>query len=478
MRFNLKKALGADKRANSVNLAGGLAHAETPKLELASILLTTTLKDEFYRKADATAKRLQELAGQIADRKFVAKAAIYARKEAGMRSGSHLVAAELAKLVKGEAWMSRFLQAVVKRPDDVLEILACFRAQYGKVIPNSLKRGLGRALATFDAYQLAKYRKSAAEWSLVDAVNLLHPPHTEALAQLVKGTLPAADTWETRLTQTGSQSADEAEKEALKAEAWTNLVKERKLGYFALLRNLRNILQTAPYLVSDLAEMLVNETAIRKSLVLPFRFLTALEALQSAGLQDAGKLMTALSRAVDLSLRNVPRFAGKTLVVVDTSGSMSGRPIKIASLFAATLLKSNDADLMQFSDKANYLSMNAADSTLTLAQAIEQKAMGGGTNFHSIFATAKRAYDRVIILSDMQGWIGHYTPKVAYDAWKQRTKANPKVYSFDLAGYGSLQFPESQVYCLAGFSDQTMDTLQRLESDPRALLRMIEAVEL
>jgi 60 kDa SS-A/Ro ribonucleoprotein len=212
--------------------------------------------------------------------------------------------------------------------------------------------------------------------------------------------------------------------------------------------------------------------------VLPFRFLTALEALQSAGLQDAGKLMTALSRAVDLSLRNVPRFAGKTLVVVDTSGSMSGRPIKIASLFAATLLKSNDADLMQFSDKANYLSMNAADSTLTLAQAIEQKAMGGGTNFHSIFATAKRAYDRVIILSDMQGWIGHYTPKVAYDAWKQRTKANPKVYSFDLAGYGSLQFPESQVYCLAGFSDQTMDTLQRLESDPRALLRMIEAVEL
>jgi hypothetical protein len=39
------------------------------------------------------------------------------------------------------------------------------------------------------------------------------------------------------------------EKEAFKKEVWTQLIKERKIGYFALLRNLRNILEQAPDLV-------------------------------------------------------------------------------------------------------------------------------------------------------------------------------------------------------------------------------------
>jgi hypothetical protein len=52
------------------------------------------------------------------------------------------------------------------------------------------------------------------------------------------------------------------------------------------------------------------------------------------------------------------------------------------------------------------------------------------------------------------------------------------VFSFDLSGYGSLQFPERQVCCLAGFSDKTLETLKLLDADPGALIRVIEAVEL
>lgn len=37
------------------------------------------------------------------------------------------------------------------------------------------------------------------------------------------------------------------------------------------------------------------------------------------------------------------------------------------------------------------------------------------------------------------------------------------------SGYGTLQFPERQVYCLAGFSDKTLDTLKQLDADPFAL---------
>ena len=91
---------------------------------------------------------------------------------------------------------------------------------------------------------------------------------------------------------------------------------------------------------------------------------------------------------------------------------------------------------------------------------------------------AKKSYDRIIILSDMQGWIGGYTPKAEFDAYKKRTGANPYIYSFDLNAYGSLQFPESKVFALAGFSDKVFDLMSLLETDRNALVREIEKIEL
>jgi hypothetical protein len=179
-----------------------------------------------------------------------------------------------------------------------------------------------------------------------------------------------------------------------------------------------------------------------------------------------------------LALENVPRLDGRTLIALDSSGSMIGRPMKIGSLFAAVLYRTNGADLMLFSDDALMVTFNRDDSTLTLAQRMEDKARFAGTNFHAIFETARKAYDRVIILSDMQGWMGHYAPTKSFEAYVKRTGNRPVIYSFDLAGYGSLQFPEAGVYALAGFSDKTLETLQFLEQDKTALLSQIEAMEL
>ena len=218
MKFNtqLKQKLQRKTR----NLAGGQAFGENQKLELVSILLTSFLEDKFYRSGDATVKRLRALVSQIGDKRFVAKAALYARNEAGMRSVSHLVAADLAHQVKGAEWTKRFFARIARRPDDVLEVLACYLVLHGKPLPNSLKKGLGSALARFDAYQLAKYRRGGAELKLVDAVNLLHPPHSEALGALVSGTLAPAETWETKLTQAGQSAESDGQKQRHKGEAW------------------------------------------------------------------------------------------------------------------------------------------------------------------------------------------------------------------------------------------------------------------
>ena len=170
---------------------------------------------------------------------------------------------------------------------------------------------------------------------------------------------------------------------------------------------------------------------------------------------------------------NSPSNAG-----MDCSGSMIGKPMKVGSLFASVLYKVNDADLMLFSGDARYVPFNADDGTLSLAQRIEEKAEWSGTNFHSVFQRANRAYDRVVILSDMQAWIGNWTPKAAFDRYVQKVGQRPRIYSFDIAGYGTLQFPEREVYALAGFSDKTLETMRFLEEDKNALLKKIESIDL
>ena len=478
MKFNTLFARATKRGRRTRNLAGGEAFSTTPKLELVSAVLTSFLEDKYYESGSTTMKRLRKLIAKVNDDQFVAKTALYARHEAGMRSVSHLIAGELGSRAKGQAWTKRFFDRVVRRPDDVLEILAYSRTVHGKTIPNAMKKGLGSALTRFDGYQLAKYRGGNAGIKLVDAVNLVHPPHNASLRALVSGTLAPAATWETALTQAG-QVSTETEKAQHKAAAWTELVRSRKIGYFALLRNLRNILEQAPELAGDAAEMLADPGLIRRSLVLPFRFRTALDSLQSKSGAKSQCIISALSKAADLSLANVPDFVGRTLIAMDTSGSMIGRPMKIGSLFAAVLYKRNaNADLMLFSGSARYVTFDKNDATLTIASRIEERAEWSGTNFHAIFSAAKRGYDRVIILSDMQAWIGGHTPRAAFDAYVQRSGKRPRVFSFDLAGHGTLQFPEPDVYALAGWSDKTLDTLKFLERDKRVLVREIEGVEL
>lgn len=486
-RFNLKTT----SRTKTVNLAGGEAYIESPKLELVSLVLTSFVKDKFYESADDQLKRLRAILSKISDKTFAAKTAIYARNEFGMRSITHALLAEIAKSVKGEKWTKKAIEYGTRRPDDLLEIVSYYINNYGKPIPNSLKKGVSLALKKFDEYQLAKYKGDNKETKLVDILNLVHPKpgkeNSKLFKRLVEGRLKTADTWETKLTKAG-QSVSEIEDEGEKAEAlakekkgaWKELVKENKLGYFALLRNLRNILEQGDAKTIDLAaKQLVDEKRIHGSLVLPFRFTTALKEL--ASITGSRKLIEALSDALDISLKNVPKLPGKTLVVLDESGSMSGKPIEIGSIFAAVLYKANDADLVMFAEDARFQAFNTKDSTITIAKQLEDSANGGGTNFDASFeliTEKKKKYDRIIILSDMQGWMSSDTPVAAFNQYKKATGTDPFIYSFDLNGHGSLQFPERNVFCIAGFSDKIFDAMKLLEEDRNALIKKIEAVKL
>lgn len=471
-KFNQKS-----EGTKTVNLAGGQAYSQSAELELLSILLTSFANDQFYRSANDTFDQLKKLIERC-DKKFVAQAAIYARTQFGMRSISHVVASELAKHISGETWAKDFYSRIIYRPDDMMEIISYHTANNGK-IPASMKKGLAKAFDKFDRYSLAKYRGEGKGYKLIDIVNLVHPipieKNADAINALVKGDLKSFDTWETELSKTG-QGTTEEEKADLRKDVWVKLIREKKIGYFALLRNLRNIIEQAPEIISEALETLTNEAIIKKSLVLPFRFITAYEEIEKL---TEGKIvrdvLIALNKAVDISVNNVPKFDGETLVVLDESGSMEGKPAVIGSLFSAILVKSNNADFITFSDNARYRNVNPMDSAITIAESI--RFASGGTNFHSIFHTANKKYDRIIILSDMQGWIGYNAPTAEFNRYKALTEANPFIYSFDLQNYGSMQFPEKNVFCLAGFSEKVFDIMRLLEQDKNALIDEIKKIE-
>lgn len=467
-----------EKKQPIKNLAGGRAYRESDKMQLASMLLTSFGDDKFYQTSTETFKTLEELIGKC-DPQFSAKAIVYARREFGMRTITHYAASILAPYISGKPYATDFYRAVVRRPDDITEIISCHLGRNQK-ITNAMKKGFARAIGEFDPYQLAKYRGEGNKIKLVDAVNICHPKETErtdgALAKLIKGELKSFDTWETELSAVGSDI--EAKK-----KVWSRLLAENKLGYFALLRNLRNILTLGDSQLKKTAlDALLNENAIRKSLVLPFRYATAYKEMQTID-RDA---MRAISRACEAACSNVPRFPGRTLVALDVSGSMvSNKVAENAALFTAVLAKSNDCDIITFSDQAQYKIVNPDDSLMTIKDSL--RFATGGTNFTDVFNIARDKYDRVILLSDMQAWkpqrdwwgrMVNISPSAAYNVYKKRFNPRCKVYSVDLAGYGTLQLPEKDVYCLAGFSEKIFDLMGKLEDKPNALIDAIEAYTL
>lgn len=485
-RFNFKSQ--KTKTHKTTNYAGGAAYATSDKYHLVSLALTSFLTNQVYRTSNKQLELIQLLVDEI-DPKFVAQTALFTRNEMGMRSVSHVLAGLLAVKVSGKDWAKHFYNKIVVRPDDMLEIYAAFQAFGGKKLTNAMKKGFAAAFDRFDGYQLAKYRGEKHAIKLVDMVNLVHPTPTlknaKALQDLVAGTLRNIDTWEAKMSAIGQKGLSENGLKREKRKVWTLLIKEGKLGYFALIRNLRNIVVDAPGLVPVICNQLIDPKRIKHSRILPFRLYSAFKALKRSGF-DRADIERSLIRAMYIACENLPNFE-KSLVVVDNSGSMA-QPVagskdlhcnEVGALMGYALAQRSKADIMEFGTKARLIKVKPSTSALSFAESFEQKnRVGHGTNFHSIFdALEQKVYKHIFIFSDMQGWMGGNTPDQAYQRYKKRSGANPIIYSFDLAGYGSLQFPEQKVRTLAGFNPKIFEVLPLFDGSPAALIKRMEQVE-
>lgn len=461
-KFNTKTESTATQ-----NLAGGKAFSMKPEQELVHAVLTTFLEDKYYESGSDRITRIQSLIRQNKPQ-FTANLAVIARKEFNLRSVTHVLLGELSKSMNivstpatPDGLVKDAIVAAAVRPDDVLELAA----YVGKPMPKQVKRGIRNAILKWDRYQLAKYRGEGKDISMVDLFNLTHPKaqhatieQQDAWSDLMNGKLVSFDTWETEISN--------AKNDKERTKIWENLILEDKIGYMALLRNLNNLIKYNVSKKARLAAMakLTNPEEVKKSRQLPFRFITAYE-----NVTGDREFSDAISIAMDHAVANTPELSGKTLIAVDTSGSMSGDPIKKASIFAATLAKANiNADVILYDTTVKELTINSRIPVIDIAQKIQSEAMGGGTETSLTFHYAimkKKLYDRFIIISDNESWAEGYGRSVqsAYAAYKKTTGTDPFIYAVDIQGYGTKDVAGTRVCHMTGWSDRLLDFIGQAE---------------
>ncbi len=259
----------------------------TPEWELYTTVVTTMgTENKFYESGDNRVRRIADLVRKV-DPEFVACLAVYAREEMHLRSVPLLFLVELAQCHRDDSLVSRAVSRVVQRADEITELLMCYQWRMGRnklnKLSSQIRKGLAESFNRFDEYQFAKYNRTDRKVTLRDALSLVHPrpkdeKQAEIFRKIVKGTLETPYTWETELSAAGKlATASKKSKSEAKREVWRQLVRSGRLGYMAMLRNLRNMIycRLDEETVQMVCDRLAAPNEVRKSKQLPFRFLSA-----------------------------------------------------------------------------------------------------------------------------------------------------------------------------------------------------------
>ena len=509
-KFNLRdilrtgtSAVVTDERPSGVTFEGAPGYARDAQGELFLLAVTSFVaEDTFYEAAAERDARLRELVARVAveDGDWVLRLVRWLRTGVHLRSVALVVAAEAvrARLAADIVGGNRaIVGAALDRADEPGEFLAYWAGRYGRAFPKPVKRGVADAASRlYTERSLVKYDGQARGFRFADVLELTHPsprdsgqsalfrhaldrrhdradaipdqlgvlrarqqllsvPVDQRRAVLTQGEqvlTPAAMTWE--------QVAGWLQG-PLDAAAWEALIPS--MGYMALLRNLRNFDEAG---VSDevaalVARRLADQDEVARSRQLPLRFLAAHRTAPSL------RWGWALERALQASLASVPSLPGRTLVLVDRSGSMFSRLSRrsvltradAAAVFGAALaVRASSADLVEFGTDNRAVRIRRGESVLALADRFGNL---GGTNTAGAVRRHYGGHDRVVIVTDEQAWGG----------WRgeEPTKAVPErvpVYTFNLAGYQYGHGPSGVAnrHTFGGLTDQGFAAIPLLEA--------------
>ena len=384
-------------RLNLLNIFGARTHEGAPARNISvelqlrrSVLACLLWEDQFYEDGVEIAGRIAELVPKVAAEK-VAALAIEAREAMKLRHAPLLLVREMARHKTHRALVSETLARVIQRADELAEFVAVYWKDGRAPLSGQVKKGLAAAFPKFDEYQLAKYDRGGPI-KLRDALFLCHAkPRDEKQAEvwkrLVAGALTSPDTWEVAL----SSGAD-------RREAWERLLREQKLGALALLRNLRNMREAGV----DESLVLTSLAEVRTARVLPFRFLAAA--------RYAPQWEEALEQAMLNCVAGTEKLRGKTIVLVDVSGSMTAALSRRsemqrtdAAYGLAVLLREIGEKVAVYSFSDNLVQVPARRG-FALRDAIDASQRHNSTQLGKAVGQLNRdeTCDRLIVITDEQ----------------------------------------------------------------------------
>lgn len=386
-------------KAQTVNSVGTKVNTISAERQLKRLTMASMLwENQFYLDGKSHAELIKDLVAKVAAAN-VAVIAEEARSKFKLRHVPLLLARELARIGKLQA---QTLTNIVQRPDEMSEFLSIYWKDGKSALSNQVKKGLAACFNKFSEYQLAKWNKNSAAVKLRDVMFLTHPrPTSESQAELFKriaaDTLETPDTWETQL----SSGAD-------KCETFTRLMNEKKLGALAFLRNLRNMRDSG--VSSQLIRSYASTVNVDK--VLPFRYVAAARIVPE--FEDM------LESMMFRSLESHEKIPGKTVLLIDVSGSMFGTSISAksdldrfdAAAALAMLCREicEEVEVWSFSNSAVRV---APRRGFALREAISSSQGHGGTrlgvSMRNVDAQSK--YDRVIVFTDEQSYDRPASPK-------------------------------------------------------------------
>lgn len=461
------------KTEKAASYEGGEVFEKNPVEDWINFLFSSYLENQFYESADKQMNRYTELTQKVGEKlgwEFVAKASFFSRNVLGMRSISELTAAILNhyQFDNKRAYFRNFL----KRPDDVSEVFAAID-MLGDKRSHALVRGAGDYLSSLKDYQMGKYKMKGKEYNMYDLINITHA-HSATVDKYKTGTLETPDTWETAIS--GSKSDEE------KSQNWQRLVEENKLGYLALIRNLRNIVNSSPdayWIEKYLVPQIENEAAIKKSLVFPYQIYCS---WKNYGIRNIS-IDAALDRAFRIACGNMPKMDGRTVIVLDVSGSMEDKLSSNSSLtlkevgavYAAAMFVNCNADFIKFGDEAKKLKLNKLDSIFNLVEKMyANDNCGYGTDIVPAFCLMNEKYDRIFLVSDMQimsnndsEWYWRRQNGIeTYNGYCKAYKCYPHMYSFDLSNYSTqVENPNNpRIHLLTALNDTLFKMLPYIEN--------------
>ena len=498
----------------------GAGFERDAKSELFLLGVSSFNEDMYYESASLQMTRVKELVSKVLESDdgvaWLAGFTKWLRADANIRSMSIAIALVTAKtmLDQGITGSRSIVSNVLQRADEPAEAIGYWYTNYGRKLPQPVKRGIADAAKRlYNERSVFKYDSDSKAIRFADVIQLVHPDpsslkqsavfkfaldrryNDKALptvkvkgrdGEIVEFTLNVAAEREKvkslggvelrKLANEGKlteylkssgmtwESLSSIIDGGMDAKAWEAVIPT--MGYMALLRNLRNFLNAgvSTEVLDQIAARIADPDEVAKSKQLPFRFWSAYKETE-----HSNQFSLAIERAFDASLVNVPALSGRTLILVDMSGSMWGRMSAksdlmrhdAAALFGAALAKrADEADLVRFGSGSEAIKFTKSTSVLKLKDKLTKDL--GGTDLGRALTKHYKGHDRVIILTDEQ-----YNA-VYYGCWSPVDPStivpDKPIFIWNLAGYEPAGMGQPNVYVSGGLSDAAfgyIDTVSR-----------------